>query len=426
MSGIFISYRREDSAAFAGRLFDRLRLHFGTDRVFRDVASIPAGSAFARIIEEQIQSYEVFLVVIGPGWLDASDERARRRLELPDDLVAAEINAALRGQKLVIPVLVEDQRMVTAEELPERLQGLAQINAIAVSDARFDHDVGRLIDAIEKCLPSRVATLRKRLLIAALGALAVVAILAGLLRFAAIEDRPPIVDIDSAVLTPSGQFAYLYRGPGLELSEPNRRWTRPVSDLAVLEDEVALCPWTDDNGLVQNEGRGHFNHWLCEPVDDPSDPTSPGCETPDEYLIFSTSDNSSPAENGRRYALTLKSRLGADHCRNRRSVVIRPEDIYDDTENSAHGAHAFVYRGPGANHTAPGVDDPTSSNLELLEDGSPLRWSPSVADIARQGQGRYIHIFDGREGYLVFSASDNSDPRTNGRLYAVTVAIPEP
>ena len=34
MAGIFISYRRELSAAYAGRLRDRLKREFGDDRVF--------------------------------------------------------------------------------------------------------------------------------------------------------------------------------------------------------------------------------------------------------------------------------------------------------------------------------------------------------------------------------------------------------
>jgi hypothetical protein len=37
MAGIFISYRREDAAAQAGRLYDRLTAHFGQDRVFMDI-----------------------------------------------------------------------------------------------------------------------------------------------------------------------------------------------------------------------------------------------------------------------------------------------------------------------------------------------------------------------------------------------------
>ena len=40
MKGIFISYRREDTAGYAGRLYDRLAAHFGPDRVFMDVEGI--------------------------------------------------------------------------------------------------------------------------------------------------------------------------------------------------------------------------------------------------------------------------------------------------------------------------------------------------------------------------------------------------
>lgn len=77
--------------------------HFGPERVFRDMTSIPAGSPFASVIEERIRSYDVFLVVIGPGWIDARGGEGSRGLEQADDLVAAEIGAALSRNKLVIP-----------------------------------------------------------------------------------------------------------------------------------------------------------------------------------------------------------------------------------------------------------------------------------------------------------------------------------
>jgi hypothetical protein len=40
MQGIFISYRREDAAAYAGRLYDSLVNHFGKKNVFIDIDSI--------------------------------------------------------------------------------------------------------------------------------------------------------------------------------------------------------------------------------------------------------------------------------------------------------------------------------------------------------------------------------------------------
>ena len=43
MPKIFISYRRSDSAAHAGRIYDRLEGHFGQGQVFMDVDTIHEG-----------------------------------------------------------------------------------------------------------------------------------------------------------------------------------------------------------------------------------------------------------------------------------------------------------------------------------------------------------------------------------------------
>jgi hypothetical protein len=43
---IFISYRRDDSADVAGRIYDRLVDSFGEDLVFKDVDNIPFGMDF--------------------------------------------------------------------------------------------------------------------------------------------------------------------------------------------------------------------------------------------------------------------------------------------------------------------------------------------------------------------------------------------
>jgi hypothetical protein len=47
MSGIFISYRRDDSEGQAGRLFEGLKARFGEDRVFIDVDDIEPAATFA-------------------------------------------------------------------------------------------------------------------------------------------------------------------------------------------------------------------------------------------------------------------------------------------------------------------------------------------------------------------------------------------
>ena len=55
MSGqIFISYRRDDSAASAGRLYDRLSTGFRQNQIFMDIDSIDMGIDFVTSIERSV------------------------------------------------------------------------------------------------------------------------------------------------------------------------------------------------------------------------------------------------------------------------------------------------------------------------------------------------------------------------------------
>ncbi len=153
MSGIFISYRRSDSAGHTGRLFDRLRATFGERRVFIDVCDIDAGSDFARTIDRRIGACEVLLAIIGREWLDSRGAGGGRRLEEAGDFVRQEIAAALRRGLVVIPVLVEQARMPTAAELPSELRELAGRNAFALRDERWDGDTEQLIRQLRKQIP---------------------------------------------------------------------------------------------------------------------------------------------------------------------------------------------------------------------------------------------------------------------------------
>lgn len=134
MSKVFVSYRRDDSAGFAGRLTDALERRFGVDSVFRDVDDIAAGADFGVVIEQALQQVQAVLVVIGPRWLDARDMRGRR-LDDPGDYVRREIALALASGKPVIPVLVGGATMPVAEALPPTLRGLANRNALSLGDA---------------------------------------------------------------------------------------------------------------------------------------------------------------------------------------------------------------------------------------------------------------------------------------------------
>jgi len=142
---VFISYRRDDAAASAGRLFDWLARQFGRGRVFLDTDKIAAGDEFPRKLEERLAASDVLVAVIGPRWLAISDARGRR-IDQPDDFVRREIASAFQRGVRVAPVLVGGARVPRAEELPEPLKPLAGRHATAIDDAKFERDFDLLVD----------------------------------------------------------------------------------------------------------------------------------------------------------------------------------------------------------------------------------------------------------------------------------------
>ena len=95
MPRIFINYRRDDSAGYAGRIHDTLASSFGTDSVFIDIDDIKPGIDYVSTIEEKIADCDVMLALIGKRWLDSQDASGRRRLDDPADFVRVEIERAL-------------------------------------------------------------------------------------------------------------------------------------------------------------------------------------------------------------------------------------------------------------------------------------------------------------------------------------------
>src|SRR3954454_7245393 len=97
MVRVFISYRREDCAGYAGRLYDDLREMLPESRLTMDVDAIEPGTNFEDFIRHEVDSCDVLLAIIGPRWLVARDRRTRaRRLKSSTDWVRIEIEAALR------------------------------------------------------------------------------------------------------------------------------------------------------------------------------------------------------------------------------------------------------------------------------------------------------------------------------------------
>ena len=146
--GVFISYRREDSDGFAGRIYDRLASRLGRENVFFDVDAIPPGLDFVEVLSERVGECDALLAVIGKHWGSVVDSQNRRRLDDPNDFVRIEIEAALKRDVPVIPVLVDGAPMPHASDLPDGLKTLPRRQAIEVSHNRFDSDAERLTDAL--------------------------------------------------------------------------------------------------------------------------------------------------------------------------------------------------------------------------------------------------------------------------------------
>jgi hypothetical protein len=148
MARLFISYRRSDSAGYAGRLHNTLLKFYDKSQVFLDVEALEAGADFESVIMSELDACEVFIAVIGPRWVDIEDSAGNRRLANPSDYVRREVAGALQRDKAVVPVLVNRAEMPKKKQLPKDMRGLCRFNAAELSHGGFDDDVKRLVKSI--------------------------------------------------------------------------------------------------------------------------------------------------------------------------------------------------------------------------------------------------------------------------------------
>jgi hypothetical protein len=144
--GIFISYRREDTAWPARCLYERLN---GLNQVFMDVGSIRRGDDFPNEIRYNMSSCGVMLVLIGRNWLSAAGVTRTRRIDDPDDWVHVEIRTALQQNIWVVPVLIDGAKMPKTRDLPDTLQPITRVNAFTLSHEGFDREVKALTDYVD-------------------------------------------------------------------------------------------------------------------------------------------------------------------------------------------------------------------------------------------------------------------------------------
>ena len=152
MAGVFVSYRRDDSQGFAGRLADDLTDILGDEAVFRDI-EIPVGSDFTDVLHRAIAASDALLVVIGRGWVQRGPGGYGDRLFEPTDWVRTEIEAALAQRKHLVPVLTGGARMPAADELPQSIRQLCVLQAAELTDRHWDEEVELLADRLRTLCP---------------------------------------------------------------------------------------------------------------------------------------------------------------------------------------------------------------------------------------------------------------------------------
>ena len=122
MPKIAISYRRADSEAMTGRIFDRLIAHYGKEAIFRDIDDIPPGIDFRVHINQTLLKTHILLAIVGPQWLGMATDGSADRIQEESDPVRVEVETALRRRVPLIPVLIGSTKMPSSDLLPPSLK----------------------------------------------------------------------------------------------------------------------------------------------------------------------------------------------------------------------------------------------------------------------------------------------------------------
>jgi hypothetical protein len=153
MPRIVISYRRTDTTSvYVRSILTRLASRFGAESVFVEPDAPPPGIEFREGAHAAMKSTDVLLVLIGPRWLEALREYARR-VDDSYDLVRVTVATALRAGVWVIPVLLEETPMPRADQLPRSLQQLAFRQALMLRGGN-DQSIEQLVAAVDRAFSS--------------------------------------------------------------------------------------------------------------------------------------------------------------------------------------------------------------------------------------------------------------------------------
>ena len=155
--------------------------HYGKKSVFRDIDNVPIGVDFRTHIGDVLQHSDILFAVVGPNWRGPQPD-GHAQIDEENDLVRIEVETALKEGIPVIPLLVGDADMPTAEQLPEALKAFSYRNATRVDGGQdFDHHLDRLIRKTDAILKSKIKGPRRYAVAGLAAALVLLLALGGLL-----------------------------------------------------------------------------------------------------------------------------------------------------------------------------------------------------------------------------------------------------
>src|SRR5262249_52280383 len=149
----FINYRGEDSQTAAALIDRELTTRFGSDQVFLDSRSIPAGSDFVEELLARLRACSVLLVVIGPRWLTLTNEAGQRRIDDPHDWTRRELVEAFTHKLRVIPVLTDGVTLPAETELPADIAGLSRRQYVPLRRRYTGVDLAFIVKRIAEADP---------------------------------------------------------------------------------------------------------------------------------------------------------------------------------------------------------------------------------------------------------------------------------
>lgn len=152
MTLVFINYRRHDEAYAAALLDEKLSATFGADRIFRASRSILPGEDFELSILRAVEQCRTMLVLIGPHWTTALNDRAPEGIR-SSDWVRREVVEAFKREVLVVPVLLANAARLSEADLPADMARLARLQYLRFDYRSFSQDSAHIAHQLRTIVP---------------------------------------------------------------------------------------------------------------------------------------------------------------------------------------------------------------------------------------------------------------------------------